>query len=95
MTPEKEDTGHWVACAQVPTDQRFTWKLTPLPGRLLDASTVGKTLESVCDILTHDDKSGRNLFPALMGIRMTDAGEFEADIALLEILATPTTDTED
>jgi hypothetical protein len=78
-----------VAIADVPSDQRFTWRLTPLPGRLLNAETVGETLAAVCRILTSHDKTGREVFPALMGVRIAATGAFEADIAILEIEADP------
>jgi hypothetical protein len=71
--------------AQIPKDQRFTWRLVPLAGRLLDAETVGKTLTSVCEILKAMDKTGREVFPALVGIRLADDGTFEADVAILPV----------
>lgn len=71
--------------AQIPQDQRFTWRLVPLAGRLLDAETVGKTLTSVCEILKAMDKTGREVFPALVGIRLAADGAFEADVAMLPL----------
>ena len=74
-----------IAVAEIPEDQRFTWHVEPLAGRFLDARTVGKTLDQVCRIFTGDDKTGRKVFCALTGVRMTDSGGFEADIAVLPI----------
>lgn len=38
------------AFARIPNDQRFTWKIVPMPGRLLFADTVGKSLIALKDI---------------------------------------------
>lgn len=76
-----------VAYADIPEDQRFTWRLVPSEGRLLNAETVGQTLHQVCRVIKTADKEfapGR-MYAALMGVRLNEDGSFEADIAMLPV----------
>jgi hypothetical protein len=71
--------------ARIPSDQRFTWKIAPKPGRLLFVDTVGKSLVALKDIF--QSIGGEIWQPQTVGI--LDA-KFDADGAFsVEIVVIP------
>lgn len=91
---ELGDLAKPIAVADIPKDQRFTWRVVPGKGRYLDAETVGETLKQMCRILRIKDMTERRVFTALTGVRITKAGAFEADIAVLPVAVQPKPRTE-
>lgn len=78
-----------VAFATFPKDQRFTYAIEPLPGRMLNIETVGGTLVHLSKALKAAAKEvgpEKRIF-ALAGIRLSETGRFEADI--VELIVEP------
>lgn len=69
------------AFARIPTDQRFTWVLKPLPGRLLFAETIGASLVCMKDMFASLTPNGEVVVVLNCGFR--DDGAFLADLAIL------------
>jgi hypothetical protein len=81
-----------VAYADFPSEQRFTFKITPLPGRLLSAETIGGTLLNVAKMVKAANREyvRGSRFIAVCGIRLCDDGAFEADLVELPVQKRPT-----
>lgn len=71
------------AFARVPSDQRFTWELHPLPGRLLFAETIGTSLSLLKDMFASLNPGGSVVTVLDCGFR--ENGAFFADLAVLPV----------
>lgn len=75
-----------VGVADIPADQRFSFKITPLPGRLLDAATVGKSMTALAGFHA---SLGKDILPevkwvtCITGVELEADGSFRLDVAVL------------
>lgn len=75
-----------VAVAEIPKDQRFSFKITPLPGRLLDLATTGASMEALAKFHA---SLGKDIEPAvkwkscITGCELEADGSFRVDVAVL------------
>lgn len=78
------------AIARIPADQKFTWRITPQPGRLLFVETVGKSLVALKDVFQSvSDVIGQPHAASILDMRIEDDGAFACDIVLLPIEPPP------
>jgi len=83
--PESETlvTTRKEAFALIPTEQRFTWKMTPMPGRLLFVDTVGKSLIAMKNIFKSiGEEIGQPQTVCLLDAHFEDDGSFVAEIVV-------------
>jgi hypothetical protein len=77
-----------IAAASIPADQRFSFKVTPLPGRLLDAMAIGK---SITALASFHASLGKDIEPAvkwgtyILGAELEPDGSFRLDVTVLPI----------
>lgn len=72
------------AIAKIPSDQRFTWRLAPKPGRLLLAETVGQSLVAMKDIFASvGEHLGQPQIVGVLDVRFDEEGAFVADLVLM------------
>lgn len=90
-TKDSEADKRMIAFATFPKDQRFTFAIEPLPGRMLNIETVGGTLVNLSKVLKAAAKAvgpERRIF-TLAGIRLSETGRFEADVVELLVKDLP------
>ena len=78
--------GRYIASAEIPKDQRFSFKITPLPGRLLDLKTVGASMEAMAKFhaaLGQDITPNIKWKSCITGCELETDGSFRVDIAVL------------
>lgn len=76
-----------VAFADFPEDQCLTYKVVPLPGRLLSAETIGGTLSQLAKVIksANWEYAKGSIFIAVAACRITEDGAFEADLVQLPV----------
>jgi hypothetical protein len=85
MGEDKEMLGSRMeAFSRIPTEQRFKWKITPMPGRLLFVDTVGKSLVALKDIFKSiGDEIGQPQTVSLLDAKFEADGSFCVEIVVL------------
>ena len=76
------------AAAKIPKDQQFSFRITPLPGRLLDASVIGKSIAALSDLhaaIGKDIDPGVKWGTYITGAELEKDGSFRLDVAVLQI----------
>lgn len=84
MTEAKQERA--IAVAEIPADQRFAFKITPLPGRLLDMKTIGSTMAAMANfhaLLGQDIDPSVKWKSCLTGCELEADGSFRIDFAVL------------
>lgn len=83
-----------VAYADFPDEQRFSFRVAPLPGRLLSAETVGGCLTYIAKAIKSANREyvKGSRFIALCGVRFDEDGAFVADLAELPVQKPPLND---
>jgi hypothetical protein len=74
------------ATAEIPTDQRFSFRVTPLPGRLLDASTIGGCMVQLAKLhaaLGKDIDPNVKWGTYILGAELEADGSFRLDVTVL------------
>jgi hypothetical protein len=72
------------AFARIPKDQRFTWKISPQPGRLLFADTVGGTLIALKDIFKSvGDELGEPQVVSILDAKFDEDGGLSIDLVVM------------
>lgn len=77
-----------VASATIPADQRFSFRVTPLPGRLLDASTIGKSITALAAFhaaLGNDIDPKVKWKTCILGAELEQDGSFRLDVTVLPV----------
>lgn len=85
MSKQKKAT----AVARIPSDQRFSFKITPLPGRLMDLATIGNSMAGLADLhaaLGKDINPDIEMRSYLLGAEVEADGSFRVDIAVLPLM---------
>lgn len=75
-----------IAVALIPRDQRFSFRITPLPGRLLDLATVGGSMKALAKfhaLLGNDIDPSLKWKSCITGCELEGDGSFRLDIAVL------------
>lgn len=78
--------GRYIASAEIPNDQRFSFRITPLPGRLLDLKTVGASMAALGklhSLLGQDIDPKIKWKSCITGCELEGDGSFRVDIAVL------------
>jgi hypothetical protein len=78
--------GRYIASAEIPKDQRFAFRITPLPGRLLDLKTIGKSMAAMAEFhaaLGQDVDPSIKWKSCIIGCELETDGSFRVDIAVL------------
>jgi hypothetical protein len=75
-----------IATAEIPKDQRFAFRITPLPGRLLDLRTIGNSMAAMAKFhsaLGDDIDPKIKWKSCITGCELEADGSFRVDIAVL------------
>ena len=75
-----------IAIAEIPADQRFSFKITPLPGRLLDATLIGGSIRALSRLhaaLGADLDPPQKCKTYILGAAVEDDGSFRIDFTVL------------
>lgn len=83
MSDDEQLNGISEVVARIPREQCFTWELTPQPGRVLFAETIGQTLVALKDIFAGIHPGGTVVTVLNCGFR--ENGAFFADLAVLPV----------
>ena len=86
MSDQEQAERPMVAVGEIPHDQRFSFKITPLPGRLLDLATVGKSMAALAKFHSsfgNDIEPSVKWLSCIMGCELEIDGSFRVDIAVL------------
>lgn len=82
---QADGEGRRVLFGEVPADQRFSFKITPLPGRLLDLRTTAESLAALAKLHAH---IGEDIEPSvkwkscIAGAELEPDGSFRVDIVV-------------
>jgi len=97
MSDVKPDEPKLVAFADMPADQKFSYKVTPQPGRLMLADMIGKQLAAVSDLFR---AVGKDVTPevqwicALAGCGMEGDGSVRFDLIIMPKKDNPPSDSQ-
>lgn len=83
-----------VAFAEIPADQRFSFRITPLPGRLLDLATTAASLRALAKFhacLGADIEPSVKWKTCILGAELEGDGSFRVDVAVLQVAQEPST----
>lgn len=82
------DETKYAAFADIPRDQKFSFCITPLPGRLLNLETVGKSWAALAEFhaeLGKDIDADLKWKTCIGGVGLEEDGTLRVDVTVLPV----------